>query len=71
MRLALVGVAIGVVAAFGLTRFIANFLFGVNAWDPLVFTTVPALLSAVALLAVWIPALRATRIDPAQALRYE
>jgi ABC-type antimicrobial peptide transport system permease subunit len=71
MRLALVGVAIGVVAAFGLTRFIASFLFGVNAWDPLVFTTVPVLLSAVALLAVWLPALRATRIDPVQALRCE
>jgi len=71
LRLVLAGVAIGVVAAFGLTRFIANFLFGVSAWDPLVFATVPALLSAVALLAVWVPALRATRIDPVQALRCE
>ena len=71
LRLVLAGVAIGVVAAFGLTRFITNFLFGVSAWDPLVFATVPALLSAVALLAVWVPALRATRIDPVQALRCE
>jgi hypothetical protein len=53
MRLAQVGVAIGISAAFGLTRFIASFLFGVNAWDPLVFATVPIVLSIVALLAVW------------------
>jgi ABC-type antimicrobial peptide transport system permease subunit len=71
MRLALAGVAIGEAAAFGLTRFLANFLFGVKTWDPVVFTTVPVLLSAVALLAVWLPALRATRIDPVTALRCE
>jgi predicted permease len=71
MRLALAGVVIGEAAAFGLTRFLANFLFGVKTWDPLVFTIVPALLSAVALLAVWLPALRATRIDPVTALRCE
>jgi len=71
MRLALAGVVVGEAAAFGLTRFLANFLFGVKTWDPLVFTTVPVLLSAVALLAVWLPALRATRIDPVTALRCE
>jgi putative ABC transport system permease protein len=71
MRLALVGVAIGIGAAFGLTRFIASFLFGVKTWDPLVFVTVPIVLSLVALLAVWMPATRASRLDPLKALRIE
>jgi predicted permease len=71
MRLALVGVVIGIGAAFGLTRFIASFLFGVKSWDPLVFATVPIVLSLVALLAVWMPATRASRLDPQQALRIE
>jgi putative ABC transport system permease protein len=71
MRLAIVGVILGVGAAFGLTRFIASFLFGVKSWDPLVFVTVPVLLSGVALLAVWLPATRASRLDPQQALRIE
>jgi putative ABC transport system permease protein len=62
MRLALVGVAIGIGAAFGLTRFIASFLFGVKTSDPLVFVTVPIILSLVALLAVWMPATRASRV---------
>ena len=71
MRLAIVGVLLGIAAAFGLTRFIASFLFGVKTWDPLVFVTVPVLLSLVALLAVWMPATRASRLDPQQALRIE
>jgi len=71
MALALIGVAIGIAGAFGLTRLIASFLFGVKAWDPAVFVIVPLVLSAVALLAVWFPARRATRIDPLDALRYE
>jgi ABC-type antimicrobial peptide transport system permease subunit len=71
MRLALAGVIIGEAAAFGFTRLLSNFLFGVKTWDPLVFTAVPVLLSAVALLAIWIPALRATRIDPVTALHCE
>ncbi len=71
MRLALIGVAIGVVAAFGLARIIASFLFGVKAWDPVVFVIVPIFLSAVALAAVWLPALRASRIEAIDALRYE
>jgi predicted permease len=71
MRLAIVGVIIGIGAAFGLTRFIASFLFGVKTWDPLVFVTVPIILSLVALLAVWMPATRASRLDPQQALRIE
>jgi predicted permease len=71
MRLAMVGVAIGIAAAFGLTRFIASFLFGVKTWDPMVFVTVPVVLSLVALLAVWMPATRASRLDPQKALRIE
>ena len=71
MVLALAGVVVGIGAAFGLSRLIASFLFGVKAWDATVFATVPVLLSAVALLAVWLPARRASRIDPIQALRYE
>jgi predicted permease len=71
MRLALLGVAAGIAAAFGLTRLIASFLFGVKTWDPMVFISVPLILGAVALLAVWIPATRAARLDPMQALRVE
>jgi putative ABC transport system permease protein len=71
MRLAIIGVVIGIGAAFGLTRFIASFLFGVKTWDPLVFVAVPVVLGAVALLAVWMPATRASRLDPQQALRIE
>jgi putative ABC transport system permease protein len=71
LRLTLAGVVVGLAAAFGLARLIASFLFGVRPWDPMVFITVPAVLSAVALLAVWIPARRASRVDPLTALRYE
>jgi putative ABC transport system permease protein len=71
MRLALIGVALGVAAALGLSRVIAAFLFGVKEKDPAVFVTVALLLSAVSLLAVWIPAARATHIDPVVALRNE
>ncbi|MEO8078299.1 MAG: ABC transporter permease [Acidobacteriota bacterium] len=71
MWLAIVGVVIGLAAAFGLARLIASFLFGVTAKDPLVFVGVPLLLTAVALLAVWLPARRASKVDPLIALRYE
>jgi putative ABC transport system permease protein len=71
MTLAIVGVAIGLGAAFGLARFIATFLFGVGKWDPVVFVAVPGVLTLVALIAVWLPARRASRVDPILALRYE
>ena len=71
MRLALAGVVVGLGAAFGLTRLIAALLFGVKDKDPAVFVAVAILLSLVSLLAVWLPARRATRIDPVIALRYE
>jgi ABC-type antimicrobial peptide transport system permease subunit len=71
MSLAVAGVAIGLVAAVALSRLIESLLFGVTARDPGVFVAVPAVLTAVALLAVWLPALRATRINPIDALRCE
>jgi putative ABC transport system permease protein len=71
MLLAFAGVVIGTAAAFGLTRLLASFLFGVRASDPLVFIVAPLLLSAVALAAVWLPAQKASRVDPITALRYE
>jgi predicted permease len=71
MMLAGIGVALGIGGAFWLTRFLASFLFGVKVWDPIVFIVTPLLLSAVALFAVWIPARRATRVDPITALRFE
>ncbi|HEY2824519.1 MAG TPA: FtsX-like permease family protein, partial [Gemmatimonadales bacterium] len=71
MRLALVGLVLGVGAAFWLTRFLASFLFGVKAWDPIVFVSVPVILASVALLAVWLPAVRASKLNPMTALRVE
>ena len=69
MRLALIGVVLGLVGAFGLSRYMASLLFGVATKDPLVFAGVPVLLAVIALLSVWIPAGRASRIDPLGALR--
>ena len=71
MRLASMGVAAGIAAAFALTRALQSLLFGVRAHDPMVFLVVPATLCAVALVAVWLPAVRATRVDPVSALRAE
>ena len=71
MRLALAGVVLGVGAAFGLTRLIASSLYGVRSWDPTAFVIVPIVLTLVALMATWMPAVRASRLDPMKALRIE
>jgi predicted permease len=71
MRYAIAGLVVGIGSAFGLARLISSLLFGVQAWDPLVFSLVPVVLTAIALFAVWLPARRATRVDPISALRYE
>ncbi|HKW08846.1 MAG TPA: FtsX-like permease family protein, partial [Gemmatimonadaceae bacterium] len=67
--LALIGVLVGAVAALGLTRLIAGLLYGVSATDPLSFLAVMALLIVVALLASFVPARRAARVDPMTVLR--
>jgi ABC-type antimicrobial peptide transport system permease subunit len=71
MRLAIVGVVIGVAVALAMARVIAGFLFGVQARDPGVFVGIPVLLSLVALVAVWLPARRASQVAPVIALRTE
>jgi putative ABC transport system permease protein len=71
MHLALIGVALGIAAAFALAHLIASFLFGVKWWDPIVFIAIPIILTITALLAVWIPAHKASKLDPMEALRTE
>jgi putative ABC transport system permease protein len=70
-RMALVGVVFSIAAALGLTRLMASQLFGVTAQDPLTFVAVAMVLSLVALIACYIPARRAMRVDPMAALRSE
>jgi predicted permease len=69
MKLSLAGVVIGLGASFALAKYIASFLFEVQKWDPLVFTAVPLTLLAVAWIAAWFPAVRASHVDPLSALR--
>jgi ABC-type antimicrobial peptide transport system permease subunit len=71
LTLAVIGVAIGLTGAFAVTSLLKNFLFGITATDPVAFAAIPLLLTLVTLLASWVPARRATRIDPMLALRYE
>jgi len=71
MVLAGIGLVIGIGGAFWLTKFLTGFLFGVKTWDPLAFVLTPIFLCAVAFVAVWVPARKATRVNPISALRFE
>jgi putative ABC transport system permease protein len=71
MKLTLLGVVVGLAASLGLTRLMQGFLFGVSATNPLTFVVVTIVLTAVAGFACWLPARRATQVDPLTALRYE
>jgi len=71
LKLAVIGVGLGLLAAVAFTRLLKGLLFGISASDPLTFAAIAALLVGIALLACWIPARRATRVDPLEALRSE
>ena len=71
LLLAVIGVVIGLLLAFVFTRVIKGLLFGVSATDPLTFLAIAGLLTLTALIASWIPAWRATKVDPLRVLRYE
>jgi putative ABC transport system permease protein len=69
MRLAIMGVIVGLAAAWGLTRLMASVLYEVQARDPVVFIVMPVVLTVVSLIAVWLPARRASTVSPLTALR--
>lgn len=71
LKLTLIGIVLGVAGAFGVTRLMSSLLFGVSATDPMTFAGVTAFFVIVALVASYLPAWRATTIDPLVALRYE
>ncbi len=71
LRPVLFGLALGLAAALAVMRVLGGFLYGVQPWDPLTFIVTPLLLLSVGVLAVWLPARRAARVDPVEALRYE
>jgi putative ABC transport system permease protein len=71
LSIAAVGLVLGFAGAFSLTRFLTGVLFGVSTVDPGTFVAMAVLMAAVAMLACYIPARRATRVDPATALRHE
>ena len=71
MTLTGIGIVVGLLGGWGLSRVLASLLYGVTATDPLTFVGTAGLLAIVALLATWIPARRASRVDPAKALRSE
>ena len=71
LKLAGVGVALGLAGAFALTRFLRGLLFGIDPTDPATLIAISSLLIAVASLACWLPARRAARVEPMEALRYE
>ena len=71
LKLALIGIGLGLLAAFALTRWMESLLFGVRPADPLTFTLIAAVLALVSLFACWVPARRATKVDPLVALRCE
>ena len=71
LQLAGAGIVLGLIGAMVLSRLLRSLLFGVGPADPLTFAAVPVLLVSAALLACWLPARRAVKVDPMEALRYE